>query len=108
MKTITRVLAVAGVGTAMFALAARPALAFHGTLARCVPAAGTKSTVSLSPGLTCTNAKNSIKVAVGPKTGNAVDGCVGNGAAPWGTWNANKIQKILPADVAAIKLASVS
>lgn len=44
----------------------------------------------------------------GPKTANALDGCVGNVAAPWATWNTNKVQKILPADVAAIAKASVS
>lgn len=94
-NSLYAVLAAAG----LFALAPAPASAFHGNLLRCAPTLGKTATVSLKPGLTCTDAKNKIAVALSAKTGNQVDNCTGNAGAPWLAWQTGGIQKVAAGDI---------
>jgi hypothetical protein len=104
-----RVLALAGLGAGVFALAPSPASAFHGNLIHCTPTAGVGTVVTLKKGLTCTDATNKIQVKATGKTGNQFDGCVANAAAPWDAWAAGKFgSKISGAAAATITKADVT
>ena len=96
-NTARNFLAASIVALAMFALAPSSALAFHGNLVVCTPSAGIAIPVPLSPGLTCTDATSKITLVASAATGNALNNCVGNGAAPWDTWAAGGVGSKIPA-----------
>jgi len=102
-------LLVAGFATAgLFASTAAPAHAFHGTLINCSPTAGIAIPAAFSPGLTCADAANKIKVAATARSGNQLDQCTANNLAPWDSWAANKYgSKISGAAAASISKVDV-
>jgi hypothetical protein len=82
---------------------------FQHNLVQCLPTAGTAAVMSLSPGLTCSESKNTFKVEMTAKLANQMDGCLANVGAPWGAWAAGKIaSKITAADAATISKADVT
>jgi hypothetical protein len=107
-RNASKALVIAAAGAAIIALAATPLHAFTGNLVRCTPSLGTGVVVTLKKGLTCTESLNKIQVKATVKTGNAIDGCVANAAAPWDAWAAGKVaSKISAANAALINRADV-
>ena len=103
-KSLYAVLVAAGT----FAWAPTPASAFHGNLVRCTPTLGNTATVSLKPGLNCTDAKDKIALALVAKKGTGIDNCVGNAGAPWAEWQTGGIQKISAGDATAVNKMDIS
>jgi len=78
------------------------AQAFTGMLVSCNPTDGVAIPIALSPGLDCNDTVNKISVAA------SMDGCVGNGAAPWSTWSAAKFPgKMSAAGAAALTAVDI-
>lgn len=91
------------------ALAPSAASAFHGNLVNCAPTVGVGVPAKLSPGLVCTDSLNKLTFSATGKTGNQLDGCAADLAAPWASWSAAKVaSKITAADAALINKADVT
>src|SRR5262245_49098488 len=91
MTKSMKVLALAAVSAGVFAFAPSTARAFHGNLVHCTPTSGVGVAVGLKPGLTCTDALNKIAVSATGKSGNQIDNCNSNAAAPWDVWSAGGV-----------------